>query len=285
MRREGRYIREIADALGICVATASLWTLGTVPRKRPAPDPRKKVVLPTLERMYKNGFPISEIASIVGVPQGTLYDWRRQMGLTKNRRTVYVTEELRQRSHVQFTRDPDGRRAEEAARLYREEERSTPEIAKALGVTSSTVSAWLASKGIAARDSCTLRTRQRLREANLGAKQWNWKGGITPDRVRLRISLDMKLAREACFKRDDYTCHDCGQLGGRLNAHHIYPFQSYPELKFEVSNLLTLCKRCHDAFHKAAGGHVHPVIGPFLPPKKKLEVREAPARYEYRLAA
>lgn len=109
--------------------------------------------------------------------------------------------------------------------------------------------------------------------------------GICLATASLWTLLDMKVAREACFKRDDYTCRDCGQMGGKLNAHHIYPFQSYPELKFEVSNLLTLCKRCHNAFHKAAGGHVHPSIGPFLPPKKKSEVREAPARYEYRLAA
>jgi transposase-like protein len=285
MRSEGRLVREIAKAHGVCVATASAWTIGALPHKKHGADPKKKRVLPILERMYRQGIPITEIATAVGVPAPTLYGWRLEMGLARNRRTIYVTEQMRQRSRAQFSRDPDGRLAAEAARLYLQAEQSTPEIAQALGVTPPTVSAWLKSAGIEARSGFTVRTRQKLRLANLGPTRWNWKGGITPDRVRLRVSLDMKLAREACFKRDDYSCRDCGQRGGKLNAHHIWPFQSYPELKFEVTNLLTLCKHCHDAFHKANGGPVHAVIGPFLAAKKKSEVRELPAVYQYRLAA
>jgi transposase-like protein len=287
MRSEGRLMREIAQALGVCVGTASLWTVGVLPYNKPPVDPRKKAALPVFERMYKAGSPISEIAAIVGVSAQTMYGWRLELGLPRNRRTAYATDEMRARTHEQFARDPDGRLKAEAVRLYVEESKSTPEIAKILGFTSVTISDWLRSAGVETRSRTapTLGTRQKLRLANLGAKRWNWKGGITPDRVRLRISLYMKLAREACFKRDDYTCRDCGQRGGKLNAHHIWPFQSYPDLKFEVSNLLTLCKECHDSFHKANGGHVHAVVGPFLPARKKSEVRESPAVYQYRLAA
>lgn len=278
-------LREISQALGVCEATASLWVRGVLPYNRPPVALRKEKVLPILERMYREGHPISEIAASTGVPAPTLFGWRHELRLPRNRRSVYVTEEIRRRTRAQFSRDPDGKLTAEAARLYVQEEKSTPEIAQALGVTPTTVSTWLKSAGIEARQVCTLSTRKKLRQANLGSKRWNWKGGITPDRVRLRISLDMKLAREACFKRDDYTCRDCGQRGGKLNAHHIWPFQSYPELKFEVSNLLTMCKRCHDAFHRAAGGNMHPTIGPFLPAKKKYEVREPRARYVIRMAA
>jgi hypothetical protein len=42
--------------------------------------------------------------------------------------------------------------------------------------------------------------------------------------------------------------------------------------KYEVWNLLTLCKRCHDAFHNAAGGAVRMAIGPFF--SNTNEVRE-----------
>jgi transposase-like protein len=271
MRSEGRLLREIAQTLGVDMGMAALWVRGEV--------------LPILKRMYSEGRTMSEIATATGVPARTLYGWRIELGLPRNRRSVYVTDEIRQRSRAQFSRDPDGRLTAEAARLYVQEEKSTREIGQALGVTATTVSSWLKSAGIEARKVCTVSTRKKLRQANLGSKRWNWKGGITADRVRVRVSLDMKLAREACFKRDDYTCRDCGKRGGKLNAHHIWPFQSYPQLKFEVSNLLTLCKRCHDAFHIAAGGHVHPNIGPFLPPKKKYEVREPRATYEIRMAA
>jgi len=287
IRSEGRLLREIAQALGVSPATASLWTIGVLPYNKHPVDPIKRGVLPVLERMNRGGAPITEIAAIVGVSAQRLYGWRLELGVPRNRRTTYVTDEMRARTHEQFTRDPDGRLKAEAGRLYVEESKSTPEVPKVLGVTSVTVSAWLKSAGveIRSRTAPTLGTRQKLRLVNLGAKRWNWKGEITSDRVRLRISLDMKLAREARFKRDDYPCRDCGHRGGKLNAHHIRPFQSFPELRFEVANLLTLCRQCHDSFHKANGGPVHAVIGPFLPARKKFEVRESPAIYRYRLAA
>lgn len=57
----------------------------------------------------------------------------------------------------------------------------------------------------------------------------------------------------------------------------------FPEWKYEVWNLLTLCKRCHDAFHNAAGGAVRMAIGPFFSDTN--EVRESPASSEYPVAA
>lgn len=281
MRTEGKLHREIAEALGICRATASAWTRGVLPHgKRPLP-PRKAQVLPTLEKMYRAGHPIPEIARVTGVPQGTLFDWRRELGLPKNRRSVYVTEEMRQSTRQQFSRDLDGARKREVARLYTEEQLSTIEIGQRFGLSAVTIGSWLKELGVPTRTVVTLHTRQKLRTASTGPKRWNWKGGISNENVRLRTNLDMKLTREACFKRDDYTCLCCGQRGGKLNAHHVWPFQRFPEWKYKVWNLVTLCKKCHDAFHKAAGGHVHVAIGPFF--HWKNEVREQPAVYEYRI--
>lgn len=281
MRCEDKYHREIASALGISIATASTWTRGVLAYNKCAVDPRKQEVLPVLERLYRAGRPITEIARITGVPQSTLFGWRRELALPKNRRAIYVTDELRSRIAKSMSSDPDGMAKEFAAKFYLENQLSTPELAAILRVTSPTISTWLKQAGVRTRTAMLLRTRERLRAANLGAKRWNWKGGITPDRVRLRTSLDMKLARECCFERDNYTCRSCGHHGGRLNAHHVWPFQRFPEWKFEVWNLVTLCKRCHDAFHKAAGGHVRVAIGPFF---SNNEAREPPMVGEYRVA-
>jgi len=148
MRADGRLTGEIAKALGVSQPTASAWTIGVLPYKTHGSPQRKKQVLPVLQRMYEEGIPIS---SITGIPAGTLYGWRLELGLPRNRRSVYVTDEIRQRSRAQFSRDPDGRLTAEAVRLYEQEEKSTPEIAQALGVTSPTVSVWLKSAGIEAR--------------------------------------------------------------------------------------------------------------------------------------
>lgn len=265
------------------VPTASQWTRGVLPLNKQAVDPRKGTALPALERMYREGVPIPEIARQLGIPAPTLFDWRRELGLKTNKRSAYVTEAMREQASKQFSKDPDGARKLEVARLYVDELLSSVEIAQRMEISPTTVASWLRKLGVATREQITQRTREKLRAANLGDKRYNWKGGISGERRLERGSLYMRLAREACFQRDDYTCRCCQQRGGKLNAHHVWPFQRFPQWKYEVWNLATLCKACHDKFHKAAGGAVHVAIGPFF--YKVPGVREVAARYEVQKAA
>lgn len=78
-----------------------------------------------------------------------------------------------------------------------------------------------------------------------GEHHWNWKGGINPVNDTIRKSTEMKLVKRACFERDSFTCQECNQIGGELSAHHIKPFSLFPELRFALDNLVTLCKSCH----------------------------------------
>ena len=52
----------------------------------------------------------------------------------------------------------------------------------------------------------------------------NWQGGITPLRVLIRNLIEYKNWRKEVFKRDDFTCQECGQRGGKLEAHHKKSF-------------------------------------------------------------
>ena len=78
-----------------------------------------------------------------------------------------------------------------------------------------------------------------------GEKNVNWKGGISPENVKIRNSIEMREWRNKVFKRDKYACQVCGKIGGKLNVHHLKSFSKYPELRFDVKNGITLCEKCH----------------------------------------
>lgn len=78
-----------------------------------------------------------------------------------------------------------------------------------------------------------------------GKKHWNWKGGISPIYDIIRKCFKYRKWRELVYKRDNYTCQECGQFGGNLCVHHIKSFAFFPELKYEQDNCITLCNECH----------------------------------------
>ena len=75
----------------------------------------------------------------------------------------------------------------------------------------------------------------------------NWKGGISRAYKTGYYSSHYKKWRINVFERDNYTCQNCGISGSKkyLTAHHIKSFSHHPELRFSLSNGLTLCELCH----------------------------------------
>jgi 5-methylcytosine-specific restriction endonuclease McrA len=47
-------------------------------------------------------------------------------------------------------------------------------------------------------------------------------------------------------RRDGFACVKCGATGD-LEVDHVKPVRDAPELSFEITNLQTLCIRCHSA--------------------------------------
>ncbi len=59
---------------------------------------------------------------------------------------------------------------------------------------------------------------------------------------------------ESVISRDKATCQRCGAQGVPMHAHHVKPFEKFPELRFDVSNGVTLCYACHWREHSVANG-------------------------------
>ena len=63
-----------------------------------------------------------------------------------------------------------------------------------------------------------------------------------------RLSAEAFGWRDSVFRRDGYTCKDCGQ-GGQIQAHHILGWASHRDSRYDIDNGVTLCRECHATKH------------------------------------
>lgn len=103
-----------------------------------------------------------------------------------------------------------------------------------------------------------------------GPNNHNWKGGITPEKIRIRHTVEYNEWRTAVFKRDNYTCQliHCPYChnkpsGIELRAHHIKRIYTNPSLIYDIDNGITFCKKGHLAYHTQYG------MRPDYKPRKK----------------
>ncbi len=90
-----------------------------------------------------------------------------------------------------------------------------------------------------------------------GENSNNWKGGVTPETIKIRNSKEISEWRSTVFLRDSHTCQKCSAKSGKgvsvyLHAHHVKSFSEFPELRLDVKNGLTLCRDCHYKEHTNA---------------------------------
>jgi len=81
------------------------------------------------------------------------------------------------------------------------------------------------------------------------------RGESYNDRHLIRQSSAYKSWRAAAKKLKGNRCEKCGAEEGKkcdccgyiiyLHVHHIKPFSTYPELRFDPSNASVLCPKCH----------------------------------------
>lgn len=92
-----------------------------------------------------------------------------------------------------------------------------------------------------------------------GEKNPNWRGGITTLKELIRKHWKYREWRSDIFTRDNFTCQNCGEKSGEIEAHHKksfsdilkeYNIKSVDEALiceelWSLNNGETLCKECH----------------------------------------
>lgn len=61
-----------------------------------------------------------------------------------------------------------------------------------------------------------------------------------------------KTKREVILRRDEYMCRECKRYGRTTTAntvHHIFPYETHPEYKYNNHNLISVCNQCHNSYH------------------------------------
>lgn len=194
--------------------------------------------------MYERGMTSRQIGEAVDIPYRTILRYLRKAGA-----------KLRNPGAQHYHQLDD---AEWLRKKYLDEKLSSSKIAEIIGCGDKTVHTWIVRHGIPTRDCgaekghkrFTKEARENLSRAKrgkyTGKSNPNWRGG-TPSRDPERNRFPAKEWSKAVRRRDK-VCQECG-ASDRLHAHHIKRWRDYPELRYELSNGITLCHACHERAH------------------------------------
>lgn len=96
-----------------------------------------------------------------------------------------------------------------------------------------------------------------------GEAHWLYKNGLSPLYNKIRLIAQYKEWRSLVFKRDNYTCVECGGRNN-IHAHHIKTVREILEENniktifeakhckelWDIDNGMTLCRQCHLKEHQ-----------------------------------
>lgn len=90
----------------------------------------------------------------------------------------------------------------------------------------------------------------RIKASRLKRSPMKRKPKVRAGKVTLRAkpeSPKLKKWRRECRERDNFTCQfpGCGRYSKLIDVHHIAKRSQRPDLKFEVSNGVCLCREHH----------------------------------------
>ena len=200
--------------------------------------PRKAKDKELLIRLYvKEGYSLLQVAEILGCSKRTV--WKRLVeygiprgapGCNNPGLPKWLSDER------------------ELKRLYWDVGWSLYDIAKMAACSVNSVKTQMEIAGIDRRDSKEIGQTQR------GNRSVLWKENSTKDEhTRWISSWEGRNWRRNVKRNANRVCELCTEENANVEAHHIYPFADYPELRDCVDNGICVCTACHRRLHSNAG--------------------------------
>lgn len=195
-----------------------------------------------------------QIAEKYGVHHNAVYYRMRMFGLTKPRASREFNPPK-----------------EELAALYRD--KSMADVAKHYGVGETIVfsrlrdyripliskSERMTGKPKSLAHRLAMSKSALLSGVRAGPRNGNWKGGKSGANKAARSKAAYHEWKAAVLERAKWKCSRCKSEHGSLckhcghrvllHAHHIKPFDTHPERRYDTKNGVALCQRCHMTEH------------------------------------
>lgn len=253
-----------------------------------------------VHKYWKENKSLAKIATEAGVSDQTIYRYMKKWNIPRRGRTeasknYFSNNSLTEQQKKHLKNIAEKRKIilpmEEVKKLYLVEKKTTTELAEIFNCSPPTVISRLNEAGVEIRTpnerkSGSLNplwgrkgalsprwgkrhsksTRKMIsKKVPRGSKHFKWKPPnerIEPVNKQIRNCSKMKLWKISVFKRDKYSCVQCGKKQGantQINADHIIPFAEIKrankiktlkdallcEKLWDVSNGRTLCVECH----------------------------------------
>lgn len=187
----------------------------------------------TLRKLYlERDLSLSDVATELDCSKHTIINWMDRFGIERESRGgTPQYPPLTNKSRLQ--------------ELYVDEKLSAVEIADRVGCSTNIVYSWLDRYGIERREPGRHLVGAR------GDEHPTWKGGHEENRGHT-----WRRQRERTLLRDEYQCQTCGltneehleEYDQEIHVHHIERYSSFESCveANKLSNLITLCRPCHD---------------------------------------
>lgn len=91
------------------------------------------------------------------------------------------------------------------------------------------------------------------RETQIGPSHPRWDSDKTQQEREAERGLLQKVWSREVLRRANYTCAVSGKVGGSLEAHHLFNWNDYPNLRGDPGNGVALQRSLHKKFHALYG--------------------------------